>query len=106
MRTAATRQRVKPVSEIALGVSRDSMSRLVTTAWYSRAVVGRGRAMPGGEPSDPARRGRSAGRGQVGREDGHLATAEHADAPRDADAAEAAHQQRLAVWGGVHPHAH
>ena len=41
--TAATTQSAKPVSEIAFGVSRDSIRRLRTSAWYSRAVVGRPR---------------------------------------------------------------
>ena len=38
----------RPVREMALGVSRDSMRRLRTSVWYSRAVVGRG-AFGGGE---------------------------------------------------------
>jgi hypothetical protein len=41
--TAATTQSAKPVSEIALGVRRDSIRRLRTSAWYSRALVGRPR---------------------------------------------------------------
>ena len=45
--TADTTQRARPVSEIAFGVSRDSISRLRISAWYS-ARVGRGGRSTGG----------------------------------------------------------
>jgi hypothetical protein len=40
---AATTHSTKPVSEIAFGVRRDSISRLRTRSWYSRALVARPR---------------------------------------------------------------
>src|SRR5688572_33213134 len=46
--TAATTQRRKPVSEMAFGVSRDSIRRLRISAWYSRPRVGRGPRSTGG----------------------------------------------------------
>src|SRR4051812_48519556 len=91
-RTAATRHSRKPVSEIALGVSRDSMSRLVTTAWYSRAVVGRGWAMPGGKAGC-----RSAPRGKARREHRHAKGPQPPGAPADPDPPEPRVDDRRAV---------
>src|SRR3954452_23684928 len=102
--TAATTHSAKPVSEIAFGVRRDSISRSRISVWYSRAVE----LIYGGDAIRRALRrpAGSAARREVGGEQRQPRAAEPAAALADADPARGAREQHRPVRRRVHPHAH
>src|SRR3954454_15700467 len=102
--TAATTHSAKPVSEIAFGVRRDSISRSRISVWYSRAVE----LIYGGDAirRAPRRPAGSAARREVGGEQRQPRAAEPAAALADPDPVGGAGEQHRPVRRRVHPHAH